>query len=74
MRSKSEVIIASELDHAGIEYEYESVLLGQDGSVRYPDFMIDDSESGKRFYWEHLGMLDKAEYRRRWEEKLLWYR
>ena len=74
VRSKSEVIIASELDHAGIEYEYESVLLGQDGSVRYPDFMIDDSESGKRFYWEHLGMLDKAEYRRRWEEKLLWYR
>ena len=74
VRSKSEVIIASELDHAGIEYIYDGKFIGQDGSVRYPDFVIDDSETGKRYYWEHLGMLNKSDYKKRWEEKLIWYR
>ncbi len=74
MRSKSEVIIASEFDHAGIEYTYESKLLGQDGTARYPDFVINDVESGRQYYWEHLGMLYKPDYKQRWEKKLAWYR
>jgi predicted nuclease of restriction endonuclease-like RecB superfamily len=74
VRSKSEVIIASELDHAGIEYIYEDKFFGQDGSVRYPDFVIDDSDTGKRYYWEHLGMLSNPNYKKRWERKLEWYR
>jgi ATP-dependent exoDNAse (exonuclease V) alpha subunit len=73
VRSKSEVIIASELDYAGIEYVYDAKFTGQDGSIRYPDFAIDDSDNGKRYYWEHLGMLSKPEYKSRWEKKLLWY-
>jgi len=73
MRSKSEIIIASELDYAGIEYVYDSKFLGQDGTPRYPDFVIDDAESGKRYYWEHLGMLSKPDYKQRWEKKLAWY-
>lgn len=73
VRSKSEVIIATELDHAGIEYVYDSKLIGQDGTVRYPDFVIDDSETGKRYYWEHLGMLNKSDYKNRWDKKLVWY-
>ncbi len=53
---------------------YHSKFVGQDGNVRFPDFVIDDAESGRRYYWEHLGMLQNPEYKRRWEKKLLWYR
>jgi hypothetical protein len=74
VRSKSEVIIATELDTVGIEYVYDGKLTGQDGTVRYPDFSIDDAESGRRYYWEHLGMLAKPSYKNRWEKKLQWYR
>ena len=74
VRSKSEVIIATELDHAGIEYVYEGKLTASDGTVRYPDFVIEDSDSGKRYFWEHLGLLNKEDYRKRWERKLEWYR
>lgn len=73
VRSKSEVIIATQLDHAGIEYIYDKKFIGQDGSVRYPDFVIDDSETGKRYIWEHLGMLNNSDYRNRWKQKLVWY-
>jgi len=73
VRSKSEVIIATQLDHAGIEYVYDGKFIGQDGTARYPDFVIDDSETGKRYYWEHLGMLKKSDYRNRWEKKIIWY-
>jgi hypothetical protein len=31
-------------------------------------------ESGETFYWEHCGMLHVPSYKRRWEEKLAWYR
>jgi hypothetical protein len=74
VKSKSEIIVATELDRAGIEYAYEDKFIGNDGSIRYPDFVIDDSESGRRFFWEHLGMLNKPDYRKRWEKKLIWYR
>jgi len=73
-RSKSEVIIANELLSADIDFEYEAPLEGKDGSVRYPDFTIEDFATGKVYYWEHCGMLDVPEYRRRWERKKDWYR
>lgn len=41
--------------------------------IRYPDFTIEDAESGLRVYWEHLGMLHDPAYRDRWERKLAWY-
>lgn len=69
VRSKSEVIIANELDHAGIPYEYEKELVLENDGMRIPDFTIEDAETGKCFYWEHCGMLGDAEYARRWEEK-----
>jgi len=74
VRSKSEVIIASELDHAGIDYVYENKLIGKDRSFRYPDFYIEDSESGIKYIWEHLGMLSRPDYKKRWDRKLEWYR
>ena len=73
VRSKSEVIIADRLAALGVEYIYEHPLsIG--GATKYPDFMIEDMESGNTFYWEHCGMLHVPSYRRRWEEKLAWYK
>ncbi len=72
VRSMSELAVAEALTSAGQSYEYEKPLtLGM--STRYPDFTIDDEISGRRIYWEHLGMLENEGYRQRWEAKLAWY-
>lgn len=74
MISKSEVIIANELSAAGIVYEYERPFIGTDGTRRYPDFTIEDADTGVTWFWEHLGMLGDAEYDSKWKAKLTWYR
>jgi len=74
MISKSEVIIANELASAGIEYEYERPCVGKDKTRRYPDFTIEDADTGMTWFWEHLGMLGDAEYEHKWKLKLEWYR
>ena len=73
VRSKSEVIIADRLAACGVDYIYEHPL-AIEGVTKYPDFTIEDIESGSAFYWEHCGMLHVSSYRRRWEEKLAWYK
>ncbi|MES1243724.1 MAG: AAA family ATPase [Acidobacteriota bacterium] len=73
VRSKSEVIIANALAAKGVDYAYEWPLT-IDGVTKYPDFTIEDMESGQTLYWEHCGMLHVPTYRQRWEEKLEWYR
>ena len=73
VRSKSEVIIADHLTRHGIVYGYEQPLtIG--GVTKYPDFTIEDAESGNKFYWEHCGMLHVPSYFKRWTEKLAWYK
>lgn len=74
MISKSEVIIANELMSAGVFYEYERPFIGRDRTRRYPDFTIEDADTGTTWFWEHLGMLGDAEYERKWKAKLEWYR
>ena len=73
VRSKSEVIIADHLANNGIEYEYERSLTIA-GITKYPDFTIEDMESGLTIYWEHCGMLHVPSYKSRWDQKLEWYR
>lgn len=73
VRSKSEVIIANALAAKGVDYAHERPLTIE-GVTKYPDFTIEDMESGQTIYWEHCGMLHVPSYRRRWEEKLAWYR
>ena len=73
VRSKSEVIIADHLANKGVAYGYEQPLT-LEGVTKYPDFTLEDMESGVTYYWEHCGMLHIPSYRRRWEEKLDWYR
>lgn len=74
VRSKSEVIIANILHALDIPYAYEQPMKGSDGSLRYPDFTIEDAETGQRVILEHLGMMSEPSYRKRWSEKLEWYR
>lgn len=73
VRSKSEVIIANLLHAAGVEYAYERELTGEivPGTVR-PDFTFIDP-SGEPVVWEHLGMLDRPDYRASWERRRAWY-
>jgi hypothetical protein len=73
VRSKSELIIAEALSRAGVSFEYERPLT-LSGKTRYPDFTIQNDISGKTVYWEHLGMLERADYRAGWDKKLSWYR
>ena len=69
VRSKSEVIIADGLLAQGIrDYIYERPLVGPDGIPRYPDFTIEDAESGITVYWEHLGLLEDPTYADRWKK------
>jgi hypothetical protein len=72
VRSKSELLIAEALTNAGIAFEYEKALTLA-GKTRYPDFTIEDDISGKTIYWEHLGLLEREDYRQSWEKKLQWY-
>lgn len=71
VRSKSEVIIANLLAAAGIPFRYEVPLFATDGTFYLPDFTIE--WRGRKFFWEHVGMLHDAEYKRKWSEKKKWY-
>lgn len=68
VRSKSEVIVADALFDAGIEYGYEDDLPLKNGIIAHPDFTIYKA-SKPVYYWEHLGMLQKEEYRQKWDIK-----
>ncbi len=70
VRSKSELIIADKLFDKGIEYEYEKELI-LDGKKKIPDFTI--TYMGDIYYWEHCGMMSKSDYKKRWEDKKIWY-
>ena len=77
VQSKSEVIIANELDFArekgALQYTYEEPLPDKDGGQpRLPDFTI-QLGNGRVFLWEHCGMLGVPKYRERWARKLKWY-
>lgn len=72
VRSKSEVIIANELHHKDIDFQYEEPLRFKDNTMCLPDFTF-ESDSGEKIIWEHLGMLKLPNYRKRWEEKLKLY-
>lgn len=53
-------------------YTYETNLTMPDGTVRCPDFTV--ARPGRpTVYWEHLGMLDRPDYRAGWTAKRAWY-
>ncbi|NLB17784.1 MAG: hypothetical protein GX825_03385 [Syntrophomonadaceae bacterium] len=73
VRSKSELIIASQLERNNIPFRYEA-LLQLEGQIYYPDFTILNPQDNKIIYWEHFGMLDEIEYARKMNNKLIEYR
>lgn len=62
VRSKSEVIIADMLDEMNIPFLYEKPLKLRSVTV-HPDFTLLDVNNRQEIYWEHLGMMDDADYR-----------
>ncbi len=72
VRSKSEAMIVKLLKQYQIPYRYECQLLLEDVEL-YPDFTILHPETGKLFYWEHFGWLDKADYVKNMHSKLQLY-
>ena len=61
VRSKSEMLIVMLLHMKKIPFRYECLLKLGD-SVYYPDFTIKHPKTGKIFYWEHFGQMDKSDY------------
>lgn len=72
VRSKSEVIIANLLHGRRLDYHYEHPL-EINGVLKFPDFTIEDDDTGVTYYWEHCGMLSDPGYQRRWATKEEWY-
>jgi hypothetical protein len=79
VKSKIEYLIYCALqkarDAGKLTFEYEAELdltiEGRSVTVK-PDFTIESG--GTKFYWEHLGMLDRADYSRDWRRRLEGYR
>jgi len=71
-RSKSEMLIATQLSRFGIPFKYEPELRFE--SFRfYPDFAVLNQVENEVVYWEHIGLLDKDEYRRALDRKISTY-
>jgi hypothetical protein len=68
--SKSEALIANILysyEQRGLlTYAYESKFTFQSGRTVKPDFLIEEPVTGRKFYWEHLGLLSSQDYRDKW--------
>jgi hypothetical protein len=64
VRSKSEWMIASMLDKAGIPYRYEEIvpLDGDVGVFMHPDFTVLNKRTRKVYYWEHFGAMSNNDY------------
>lgn len=63
VRTKTERDIANIYYELRIPYKYECALVLNDGRVKYPDFTLLDVKRRRIIYHEHLGLLDKEEYR-----------
>lgn len=69
VRSKSEAMIDTLLYTHKIPFRYECALtLGND--TIYPDFTIRHPHTGNIFYWEHFGLIDQPNYRKKMMYKL----
>ena len=70
VRSKSELIIANMLYRDGIPYEYERPVMLKNKTIKYPDFTVLNTRTGREYLFEHFGMMDDPEYRFKNLEKI----
>lgn len=61
VRSKSEGDIVSRLELFGVPYHYDEVMLINGVRISM-DFVCLNVNSGKKWYWDHRGMLDDPSY------------
>ena len=62
VRSKSEIIIADILNRMNIPYRYEFPIRLKGAGIIHPDFTVLKIKTREEMLWEHLGMMDDAEY------------
>lgn len=72
VKSRAEVIGYEFLKMRGVEFKYEQPIM-INGVFWYPDFSIIRNFDRKLLLWDHLGMMDKEEYRNLAERKLYGY-
>lgn len=72
VRSKSEVLIADELDAKGIPFRYEFPIKSN-GVVLHPDFYCLDIIHHRELIWEHFGLMDNEQYVSEMIQKLYKY-
>lgn len=72
VRSKSEFIIAEQLEKNDIPYRYDAAIK-LSGKTKYPDFTIKNPFSGKLIIWEHFGALNESGYEKTMNEKMELY-
>lgn len=61
VRSKSESAIVARLEHYGVPYHYDEVKY-INGTRISIDFVCINISTGKKWYWDHRGMLDNSAY------------
>lgn len=71
MRSKSEVFIAEKLYQFGIPFRYDELIYFE-GRWYSPDFTFPEI-NGKKWYWEHCGMMSDLFYRSDNQRKIAQY-
>ncbi|MBQ0942292.1 ATP-dependent RecD-like DNA helicase [Ideonella sp. 4Y16] len=76
VQSKSELTLATYFACPDVnlgDYTYNRRLEGEGYPYRLrPDFSW-ETDAGELILWEHLGMLDREDYRQGWEKKKAWY-
>lgn len=73
VRSSSEMKIADALFRADIPYKTDVTIITKENRFYSVDFEIKSPSTGKIYYWEHLGMMDKDFYIGKAIEKLTDY-
>ena len=69
LRSKSEVLIANQLEAHNIPFCYDAEHKLQ-GRTIYPDFIIRNPFTGEFIIWEHFGALHKEDYEQKMNQKM----
>ena len=72
LRSKSEVLIANQLEVFQIPYRYDAEVIIK-GRTYYPDFVIRNPFNGQSIIWEHFGALHQPEYEQKMNQKMAQY-
>jgi len=76
VQSKSELALATYFSNSDVglgDYTYNRTVEGDEYPYKLrPDFSW-ETDAGELILWEHLGMLDRDDYKKGWDKKKAWY-